>query len=77
VKAPVGISPMPLENRRGSAVVPPEAEALLDELAAYGTPDQARAHLGRWQDAGTAMTVLLLPPNQTPAQIDFALEALC
>jgi alkanesulfonate monooxygenase SsuD/methylene tetrahydromethanopterin reductase-like flavin-dependent oxidoreductase (luciferase family) len=62
---------------RGSAVVPPEAEALLDELTVYGTPDQARAHLARWQDAGTAMTVLLLPPNQTPAQIDFALEALC
>ena len=62
---------------RGSAVVPPEAEALLDELTVFGTPDQARAHLARWQDAGTAMTVLLLPPNQTPAQIDFALESLC
>lgn len=62
---------------RGSAVVPPEAEALLDELTVYGTPDQARAHLARWQEAGAAMPILLLPPNQTPAQIDFALEALC
>ena len=62
---------------RGSAVVPPEAEALLEELTIYGTPDRARAHLARWQEAGTAMTVLLLPPNQTAAQIDFALEALC
>jgi alkanesulfonate monooxygenase SsuD/methylene tetrahydromethanopterin reductase-like flavin-dependent oxidoreductase (luciferase family) len=43
----------------------------------YGTPDQARARLARWQEAGAAMPILLLPPNQTSAQIDFALEALC
>jgi len=61
---------------RGSAVVPPDAEALLEELIIYGTPDQARARLARWQDAGAAMVVLLLPPNQTAPQIDFALEAL-
>lgn len=62
---------------RGSAVVPPEAEALLDELTVYGTPEQARARLASWHQAGAAMPILLLPPNQTPAQIDFALEALC
>jgi alkanesulfonate monooxygenase SsuD/methylene tetrahydromethanopterin reductase-like flavin-dependent oxidoreductase (luciferase family) len=62
---------------RGSAEVPPEAEALLDELTVYGTPEQARARLAAWQQAGAAMPVLLLPPNQTAAQIDFALEALC
>ena len=62
---------------RGSAVVPAEAEALLDELTVYGTPEEARARLGRWQEAGAAMPILLLPPNQTPAQIGFALEALC
>ena len=62
---------------RGSAVVPPEAEVLLDELTVYGTPDQARARLARWQEAGADMPILLLPPNQTSAQIDFALEALC
>ncbi len=62
---------------RGSAVVPPDAEVLLDELTVYGTPDRARAHLARWQEAGAAMPILLLPANQTSAQIDFALEALC
>jgi alkanesulfonate monooxygenase SsuD/methylene tetrahydromethanopterin reductase-like flavin-dependent oxidoreductase (luciferase family) len=62
---------------RGSAEVPPEAEALLDELTVYGTPEQARDRLAAWQQAGAAMPVLLLPPNQTAAQIDFALEALC
>lgn len=60
---------------RGSAVVPPEAEALLEELTVYGTPEQARARLDAWHQAGAAMPVLLLPPNQSPAQIDFALDA--
>ena len=62
---------------RGSAVVPPDAEALLDELTVYGTPEEARARLAAWHEAGAAMPVLLLPPNQTAAQIDFALDALC
>ncbi len=62
---------------RGSAVVPPEAEVLLEELTVYGTPADARARLARWRDAGAALPILLLPPNLEPAQIDFALDALC
>ena len=46
-------------------------------MTRYGTPDQARAHLARWPEAGAAMPIPLLPPNQTCMQIDFALEALC
>jgi len=61
---------------RGSAVVPPEAEALLDELIVYGTPAEARARLARWHEAGAALSILLLPPNLDPAQMDFALDAL-
>jgi alkanesulfonate monooxygenase SsuD/methylene tetrahydromethanopterin reductase-like flavin-dependent oxidoreductase (luciferase family) len=61
---------------RGSAVVPPEAETLLEELTVYGTPERARAHLARWQHAGAALPILLLPPSLEPAQIDFALDAL-
>lgn len=61
---------------RGSAVVPPEAEVLLEELTVYGTPADARARLARWQDAGASLPILLLPPNLEPAQIDFALDAL-
>jgi alkanesulfonate monooxygenase SsuD/methylene tetrahydromethanopterin reductase-like flavin-dependent oxidoreductase (luciferase family) len=60
---------------RGSAVVPPEAEVLLDELTVYGTPDEARARLARWRLAGAELPVLLLPPQLEPAQIDFALAA--
>lgn len=63
-------------STRGSAVVPPEAEALLDELTVYGTPAEARARLARWREAGAALPILLLPPNLSPAQIDFALHAL-
>lgn len=61
---------------RGSAVVPPEAEVLLDELTVYGTPAEARARLARWQAAGASLPILLLPPNLAPAQLDFALDAL-
>jgi alkanesulfonate monooxygenase SsuD/methylene tetrahydromethanopterin reductase-like flavin-dependent oxidoreductase (luciferase family) len=61
---------------RGSAVVPPEAKVLLEELTVYGTPAEARARLARWQQAGAALPILLLPPNLSPAQIDFTLDAL-
>ena len=60
---------------RGSASIPPEAEVLLEELTVYGTPGEARARLARWQAAGAALPILLLPPNLEPKQIDFALEA--
>jgi alkanesulfonate monooxygenase SsuD/methylene tetrahydromethanopterin reductase-like flavin-dependent oxidoreductase (luciferase family) len=61
---------------RGSAIVPPEAEALLEELTVYGTPAEARVRLARWQEAGAALPILLLPPNLDARQLDFALDAL-
>ncbi len=61
---------------RGSAVVPPEAEVLLEELTVYGTPAEARARLARWHAAGASLPILLLPPNLEPGQLDFALDAL-
>lgn len=63
-------------STRGSAVVPPEAEVLLEELAVYGTPAEARARLARWHAAGASLPILLLPPNLEAAQLDFALDAL-
>lgn len=60
---------------RGTAVVPPEADALLDQLTVYGTPDEARARLARWRAAGAALPILLLPPKLDPARIDLALAA--
>ena len=61
---------------RGSAVVPAEAEALLDELTVYGTPDEAKERLAGWRRAGADLPILLLPPELEPAQIDFALASL-
>jgi alkanesulfonate monooxygenase SsuD/methylene tetrahydromethanopterin reductase-like flavin-dependent oxidoreductase (luciferase family) len=61
---------------RGSAVVPPEAEILLDELTVYGTPDEAKRRIARWRQAGANLPILLLPPQLEPAQLDFALATL-
>lgn len=63
-------------STRGSSVVPPEAEVLLDELTIYGTPDEARARLALWSEAGADLPLLLLPPRLESAQIDFVLSAL-
>jgi alkanesulfonate monooxygenase SsuD/methylene tetrahydromethanopterin reductase-like flavin-dependent oxidoreductase (luciferase family) len=62
-------------TQRGLAVVPPEADGLLEQLIVYGAPETARARLARWYEAGAALPTLLLPPNLTPAQMDFALDA--
>jgi alkanesulfonate monooxygenase SsuD/methylene tetrahydromethanopterin reductase-like flavin-dependent oxidoreductase (luciferase family) len=59
-----------------TGVVPPDAEALLEELIVFGTPAEARARLARWHAAGAAMPVLLLRPQMTPEEIDFTLDAL-
>jgi alkanesulfonate monooxygenase SsuD/methylene tetrahydromethanopterin reductase-like flavin-dependent oxidoreductase (luciferase family) len=61
---------------RGSAVVPPEAEALLEQLTVYGTPEEARARLARWHECGADLPIVMLRPNLTNEQISFELEAL-
>jgi alkanesulfonate monooxygenase SsuD/methylene tetrahydromethanopterin reductase-like flavin-dependent oxidoreductase (luciferase family) len=60
---------------RDSAVVPPEAETLLEQLAIFGTPEQCRARLEPWYAAGAALPILFLRPNLTPRDIDFTLSA--
>jgi alkanesulfonate monooxygenase SsuD/methylene tetrahydromethanopterin reductase-like flavin-dependent oxidoreductase (luciferase family) len=57
------------------AAVPPVAERLLDELAVYGTPDEACARLERWYAAGAALPILLLKANLTPAELHLTLNA--
>ena len=58
------------------AIVPPEAEVLLEQLTIYGTPDDARQQLAKWFDAGATLPGLLLLPNMSDAEIDFTLEGL-
>ena len=59
-----------------TGAVPPDAEALLEELIVFGTPSEARARLARWHAAGAAEPVLLLRPNLTAAELEFTLNAL-
>ena len=60
---------------RFTGTVPPDAEALLEQLIVFGTPPEARRRLARWHAAGAVMPVLLLPPNLTPEAITLTLEA--
>lgn len=56
-------------------IVPPDAEALLEELTVFGTPEQARARLARWYEAGAEFPALLLPPHRAPAELEAMLDA--
>ena len=62
VDAVVAANPAP---KPGACVIPPEGEALLDQLAVVGTPDQANAALGAWQDVCDVVAVGL-PPGVAP-----------
>ena len=59
-----------------TGAVPPDADALLEELVVFGTPTEARVRLARWHAAGAEMPVLLLRPQLSPAELDFTLDAL-
>lgn len=58
-----------------AGVVPADAEVLLEEIAVYGTPPEARRRLARWNEAGADFPVLLLGPNLTPDARELTLEA--
>jgi alkanesulfonate monooxygenase SsuD/methylene tetrahydromethanopterin reductase-like flavin-dependent oxidoreductase (luciferase family) len=58
-----------------AGVVPPEADALLEELIVFGTPAEARRRLGRWHEAGAEMPILLLRPGMSAEEIELTLGA--
>jgi alkanesulfonate monooxygenase SsuD/methylene tetrahydromethanopterin reductase-like flavin-dependent oxidoreductase (luciferase family) len=58
VQAIIAANPRP-SPRRGT--VPPGAQAVLDQLAAYGTGDQVREQLRDWDRAADIVTILLPP----------------
>ena len=58
VRAILAANPRP-SPRHG--VVPPDAEVVLEQLAAYGTSDQVRRQLARWDQAADIVTILLPP----------------
>jgi alkanesulfonate monooxygenase SsuD/methylene tetrahydromethanopterin reductase-like flavin-dependent oxidoreductase (luciferase family) len=71
VKAIIAANPRPSPRR---ATVPPDGEAVLDQLAAYGTGEQVRAQLGRWDHAADIVTILL-PPGLPWDTIEATLRA--
>lgn len=62
------------EGRR-PALVPSEAEALLEQLTIYGTPAEIAEQFDAWYDAGLTMPGLFLNPNLDKIQIDLILRA--
>ena len=55
-------------------VVPEEAEALLTEFAAFGTPDDVQTQLSTW-DKVTDITTVGLPPGLPWPNIEATLRA--
>src|SRR5262245_37871987 len=60
---------------RFTGTVPPDADALLEQLPVFGAPAEARQRLARWHAAGAVMPGLLLRPNLMPDEIALTLEA--
>ena len=71
VQAIIAANPSP-SPRRGT--VPPGAQAVLDQLAAYGTGGQVREQLQAWDGAADIVTILL-PPGMPWHNIEATLRA--
>ncbi len=71
VRAIIAANPRP-SPRRGT--VPPDAQVVLDQLAAYGTCDQVREQLEPWDHAAD-IVMILLPPGMPWHNIEATLRA--
>ena len=71
VKAVIAANPRP-SPRHG--IVPPDAQVVLEQLAACGTRDQVRQQLERWDDAADIVAILL-PPGMPWSTIEATLLA--
>ena len=71
VEAIIAANPRP-SPRRG--IIPPSAQVVLDQLAAYGTSDQVREQLRPWDRAADIVTILL-PPGMPWHTIEATLRA--
>ena len=71
VKAVIAANPQP-SPRHG--IVPPDAQVVLDQLAAFGTADQVRQQLEPWDDAADIVGILL-PPGVPWSTIEATLVA--
>ena len=71
VQSVIAANPRP-SPRKGT--VPPSAQGVLDQLAAYGTCDQVREQLKPWDHAADIVTILL-PPGMPWPDIEATLLA--
>ncbi len=71
VQAIIAANPRP--SPRGGTI-PPSAQIVLDQLAAYGTCDQIREQLQPWDQAADIVTILL-PPGMPWGNIEATLRA--
>ena len=71
VQAIIAANPRPSPQR---GIVPPSAQAVLDQLTAYGTCDQVREQLQPWDRAADIVTILL-PPGMPWHNIEATLQA--
>jgi len=71
VQAIIAANPRP--SPRGGTI-PPSAQVILDQLAAYGTCDQVREQLQPWDHAADIVTILL-PPGMPWPNIEATLLA--
>jgi hypothetical protein len=71
VQAIIAANPRP-SPRHG--IVPPSAQAVLDQLAACGTGDQVREQLQSW-DRAADIVAILLPPGMPWHNIEATLRA--
>ena len=71
VQAIIAANPRP--SPRGGTI-PPSAQIVLDQLAAYGTCDQVREQLQPWDHAADIVTILL-PPGMPWPNIEATLQA--
>lgn len=67
---------MEANQNRQPAIVPSEANRLLDQLTVFGTPKRVREQLEGWYVADGVIPGLLLLPNLSKEAIQYTLEAV-
>ena len=63
------------QGRRPAFSVPPEGEALLEQLAIYGTPGEIAGQFDAWYEAGVTNPGVFLNANMDKTQIELTLRA--
>jgi hypothetical protein len=71
VAAVIAANPRPSPR---CATIPPQARAVLDQLAACGTGAEVREQVGRWDHAVDVVTILL-PPDMPWSSVEATLRA--